>query len=158
MLMPYFVQAAPERACWRPPSTYSGEHEECFRTYLSGSAFCPRTPLDSKARPLPPRLLPGEISTVVNEFLHILWIESQRASAGSHLHSREIGPAPSRCVLYHPRNADAQLLRDIPRPHQLPDRPKFSGCADPCQVEVHSVYSWSQLLVRTNAWHDSCLR
>lgn len=104
------------------------------------------------------RLLVREVPTVVDEFLDVIGIESQRASARSHFHSRKIGPAFPRCMLNHPGDAHSQILSDIPRPHELPNRPEFSGCADSARVEVHAIDSGYHTLVRTNALHNPYLR
>jgi hypothetical protein len=104
------------------------------------------------------RLLAREVPTVVDEFLDVIGIESQRASTRSHFHSRKIGLAFPRCMLNHPGDAHSQLLSDIPRPHELPNRPEFSGCADSARVEIHPIDSGYHTLVRTNALHDLYLR
>ena len=70
-----------------------------------------------------------EVPTVVDEFLDVIGIEPQRASTRSHFHSRKIGLAFSRCMLNHPGDAHSQFLSDIPRPHELPNRPEFNGSA-----------------------------
>ena len=103
-------------------------------------------------------MLAGKIPTIVDEFLDVIGIESQRASTRSHFHSRKIGLAFPRCMLNHPGDAHSQLLSDIPRPHELPNRPEFSGCADSARVEIHPIDSGYHTLVRTNALHDLYLR
>jgi hypothetical protein len=102
--------------------------------------------------------LARKIPTVIDEFLDVIGIESQRASTRSHFHSRKIGLAFSRRMLNHPGDAYSQFLSDIPRPHELPNRPEFNGCADSARVEIHAIDSGYHTLVRTNALHDPYLR
>ena len=127
--------------------------EKCFRTYLRSSG----TPLGRGIAHSFLRLLAREVPTVVDEFLDVIGIESQRASTSSHFHSRKIGLAFPRCMLNHPGDAHSQLLSDIPRPHELPNRPEFSGCADSARVEIHTIDSD---ITRSfnNALHDPYLR
>src|SRR5262249_32943463 len=128
--------------------------EKGFRTYLRSSGTPPNQWIAHSFL----RLLAREIPTVVDEFLDVIGIESQRASTRSHFHSRKIRLAFSRCVLNHPGDAHSQLLSDIPRPHELPNRPEFNGCADSARVEIHAIDSGYHTFVRTKALHDPYLR
>src|SRR5260370_22856724 len=70
-------------------------------------------------------LSPGPVAhhtpAVVDKLLDINGVKPQGGSARSHLDSRKIRSTLARRVLNHPRNADPQLLRDIPCPNQLSD-------------------------------------
>lgn len=127
-------------------------------TSVTHSRYPPQSRRADGALRSPLRLLAGEVPTVVNEFLDVIGIESQRASTRSHFHSRKIGLAFSRCMLNDPGDAHSQLLGDIARPHQLPNRPEFNGCRGSRPVYVDAIDSGDHTVVRTNACHDPYLR
>jgi len=67
--------------------------------------------------------LSSKTSAFIDKLLDVIRIESQGASARSHLDGWQVGLALPGCVLDNPRNADAQFLCYVPRPHELAYRP-----------------------------------
>jgi hypothetical protein len=98
----------------------------------------------------PLRLLAREIPTVINEFLDIVGIESQRTSAGSHFHSGKIWFTLSRSMLDYPGNAHPEFLGNVAGLNQLPDGPHLSNAADNASMQVDAVDSRDHMLLQTS--------
>jgi hypothetical protein len=135
------------------PNCFGGEPEKCPCTHRAKrrSVHFIRHWIAPKRILLSPlRLLAREIPTVINEFLDIVGIESQRTSAGSHFHSGKIWLALSRCMLYYPGNAHTEFLGNVAGLNQLPDGPHLSNGADNASVQVNAVDPRDQMLLQTS--------
>src|SRR5207237_229055 len=64
---------------------------------------------------------------VINEFLDIARVESQRTPARAHLDGRQVRFSLAGRMLHYPGNADPQFLCHVPSLDQLPYRPNIDG-------------------------------